>query len=158
MNNVKNILVDKIFYSAFKKHKMKSASKTDDADASDMTLFNKEDDSLYSVDSTMKPDFSTIKSKYQLSTTSGLIETIPTPTSSKSSTSKIEQFINERSPDDNNSILPWYRLLSLPQKQMIVIDRMHSGARRFVTLDFGTPILLTDVVSLICLFFFYFFL
>lgn len=147
MNNVKNILVDKIFYSAFKKHKMKSASKTDDADASDMTLFNKEDDSLYSVDPTMKPDFSTIKSKYQLSTTSGLIETIPTPTSSKSSTSKIEQFINERSPDDNNSILPWYRLLSLPQKQMIVIDRMHSGARRFVTLDFGTPILLTDVVS-----------
>lgn len=27
-----------------------------------------------------------------------------------------------------------------------MVERMHSGARRFVTLDFGQPVLLTDVM------------
>lgn len=40
---------------------------------------------------------------------------------------------------------PWQQLLSLPPQQMLVIERMHSGARRFVVLDFGAPILLTGV-------------
>lgn len=43
-------------------------------------------------------------------------------------------------------VLPWYKILSLPPKQMIIVDRMHSGARRHITLDFGTPIMLTDLV------------
>lgn len=38
---------------------------------------------------------------------------------------------------------PWQQLLSLPPQQMLVIERMHSGARRFVVLDFGAPVLLT---------------
>lgn len=38
---------------------------------------------------------------------------------------------------------PWQQLLSLPPQQMLVIERMHSGARRFVVLDFGSPVLLT---------------
>ncbi|XP_064112985.1 baculoviral IAP repeat-containing protein 6-like isoform X2 [Macrobrachium nipponense] len=45
---------------------------------------------------------------------------------------------------------PWQQLLSLPPQQMLVIERMHSGARRFVVLDFGAPVLLTDVVIPAC--------
>ncbi|GFO34551.1 baculoviral iap repeat-containing protein 6, partial [Plakobranchus ocellatus] len=37
-------------------------------------------------------------------------------------------------------------LLQSPPPQVLVIERMHSGARRFVTLDFGKRIVLTDVV------------
>lgn len=58
---------------------------------------------------------------------------------------KIQEFVTEKM--DDGSAIPWHKLLSLPPKQMIVIDRMHSGARRFITLDFGLPIMLTDVVS-----------
>lgn len=48
------------------------------------------------------------------------------------------------------NIFTWHKLLSPPPKQMVVIDRMHSGARRFVVLDFGSPILLTDLVIPAC--------
>lgn len=41
--------------------------------------------------------------------------------------------------------LPWQELLTVPPKQVIVVERMHSGARRHITLDFGKPILLTDI-------------
>ncbi|XP_054979501.1 baculoviral IAP repeat-containing protein 6 isoform X6 [Sorex araneus] len=40
--------------------------------------------------------------------------------------------------------------LQPPPHQSIIIERMHSGARRFVTLDFGKPILLTDVLIPTC--------
>ncbi|XP_068153762.1 baculoviral IAP repeat-containing protein 6 isoform X3 [Drosophila tropicalis] len=46
--------------------------------------------------------------------------------------------------------ITWHKLLTPPPKQMIVIDRMHSGARRFVVLDFGQHILLTDLVIPAC--------
>lgn len=58
---------------------------------------------------------------------------------------KIQEFVSHN--QDDGTALPWHKLLSIPAKQMIVIDRMHSGARRFVVLDFGAPIILTDVVS-----------
>lgn len=45
-----------------------------------------------------------------------------------------------------NKSLPWQQLLVAPSQQVIVVERMHSGARRFVTLDFGQPVLLTDVL------------
>lgn len=32
----------------------------------------------------------------------------------------------------------------------MVVERMQSGARRFVTLDFGAPVLLTDVIIPAC--------
>lgn len=56
---------------------------------------------------------------------------------------------------DNNSsnapnVFGWHKLLSSPPKQVVVIDRMHSGARRFVVLDFGSPILLTDLIIPAC--------
>lgn len=57
---------------------------------------------------------------------------------------------------DDSSTIPWHKLLSLPPKQMIVVDRMHSGARRYITLDFGSPIILTDVVSYISLYDFFY--
>lgn len=58
---------------------------------------------------------------------------------------KIQEFVSHN--QDDGTALPWHKLLSMPAKQMIVIDRMHSGARRYVVLDFGAPIILTDVVS-----------
>lgn len=51
---------------------------------------------------------------------------------------------------DENAALPWHKMLAPPPKQMIVIERMHPGARRYVTLDFGMPILLTDVLIPAC--------
>lgn len=48
---------------------------------------------------------------------------------------------------------PWQQLLSLPPQQMLVIERMHSGARRFVVLDFGAPVLLTGEYNEFSLFF-----
>lgn len=48
------------------------------------------------------------------------------------------------------NVFTWHKLLAPPPKQMIVIDRMHSGARRFVVLDFGYPILLTDLIIPAC--------
>ncbi|KAG5886808.1 hypothetical protein JTB14_031450 [Gonioctena quinquepunctata] len=46
---------------------------------------------------------------------------------------------------NSTSVLPWQQILTVPPKQVIVVERMQSGARRHVTLDFGKPILLTDV-------------
>lgn len=46
--------------------------------------------------------------------------------------------------------IAWHKLLTPPPKLMIVVDRMHSGARRFVVLDFGQHVLLTDVVIPAC--------
>ncbi|XP_064411867.1 baculoviral IAP repeat-containing protein 6 isoform X3 [Latimeria chalumnae] len=40
--------------------------------------------------------------------------------------------------------------LQPPPNQSIIIERMHSGARRFVTLDFGRPVLLKDVLIPTC--------
>jgi len=47
-------------------------------------------------------------------------------------------------------LLPWQRLLVMPSQHMLVIERMHSGARRFIVLDFGNPILLTDLMIPAC--------
>ncbi|XP_015597939.1 baculoviral IAP repeat-containing protein 6 isoform X3 [Cephus cinctus] len=57
---------------------------------------------------------------------------------------------------DNNAkkredvAFPWGRLLCWPPQQALVVERMHSGARRFVILDFGSPILLTDLMIPMC--------
>lgn len=45
---------------------------------------------------------------------------------------------------------PWQQMMYVPPQQAIVIDRMHSGARRFVVLDFGNPVLLTDMIIPSC--------
>lgn len=66
---------------------------------------------------------------------------------SESMSKRVSEFVNENLTDDGAKVLPWHRLLTMPPRQMIVVERMHSGARRSVTLDFGQPIILTDVVS-----------
>lgn len=63
---------------------------------------------------------------------------------------KIQEFMTNNCFDETNTNIPWHKLLSLPPKQMISVERMHSGARRFVTLDFGSPIMLTDLVIPAC--------
>ncbi|XP_011349517.2 baculoviral IAP repeat-containing protein 6 isoform X2 [Ooceraea biroi] len=45
---------------------------------------------------------------------------------------------------------PWGRLLCWPPQQALVVERMHAGARRFVILDFGAPVLLTDLMIPSC--------
>ncbi|XP_036324883.1 baculoviral IAP repeat-containing protein 6 isoform X2 [Rhagoletis pomonella] len=57
---------------------------------------------------------------------------------------------NDNSNAVATNIFAWHKLLAPPPKQMVVIDRMHSGARRFVVLDFGSPILLSDLVIPAC--------
>lgn len=69
---------------------------------------------------------------------------------SASMTKRISDFVAENMCDDGAAVLPWYKLLSWPARQQIVFDRMHSGARRYVTLDFGQPVQLTDVVIPAC--------
>lgn len=76
----------------------------------------------------------------------------PMPTAEKlksTLSNKLQEFASDNA--DDGSSIPWHKLLSLPPKQMIVVDRMHSGARRYITLDFGSPIILTDVVCLMFL-------
>ncbi|GAB6020665.1 hypothetical protein CHUAL_003335 [Chamberlinius hualienensis] len=47
-------------------------------------------------------------------------------------------------------ISPWQHFLQPPSQQILVIERMHSGARRFVVIDFGKPIVLTDFMIPAC--------
>uniref|UniRef100_W8AIN7 Dual E2 ubiquitin-conjugating enzyme/E3 ubiquitin-protein ligase BIRC6 n=1 Tax=Ceratitis capitata TaxID=7213 RepID=W8AIN7_CERCA len=68
----------------------------------------------------------------------------------KSQTSNATAPASDNSNANATNIFAWHKLLAPPPKQMVVIDRMHSGARRFVVLDFGSPILLTDLVIPAC--------
>lgn len=44
----------------------------------------------------------------------------------------------------------WQHLLAINPPLVIVMERLHSGGRKFVVLDFGAPILLTDVYIPAC--------
>lgn len=66
-----------------------------------------------------------------------------------SSTKSIWQLESLLAPS-NSSALPWQHLLLTPPHQVVVVERMHSGARRYVVLDFGHPVLLTDVLIPAC--------
>ncbi|CAH0383910.1 unnamed protein product [Bemisia tabaci] len=54
------------------------------------------------------------------------------------------------SSDEKNGEFPWQQILTAPLQCMIVIERMHSGARRFVVLDLGATVLLTDILIPAC--------
>lgn len=69
---------------------------------------------------------------------------IPVETISTNSTSQIPPETIIPTNSGCNS-LPWQQLLVIPPKQVIVVERMHSGARRHITIDFGKPVLLTDI-------------
>ncbi|EFN66625.1 Baculoviral IAP repeat-containing protein 6 [Camponotus floridanus] len=75
-------------------------------------------------------------------------------TKEKSCVQNINTAVNKIE-DDNpkkreDVTFPWGRLLCWPPQQALVVERMHSGARRFVILDFGSPILLTDLMIPSC--------
>lgn len=44
--------------------------------------------------------------------------------------------------------IPWATLVTRPPQHTLVVERMHSGARRYIVLDFGHLVRLTDLVSL----------
>lgn len=42
--------------------------------------------------------------------------------------------------------IPWATLVTRPPQHTLVVERMHSGARRYIVLDFGHLVRLTDLV------------
>jgi baculoviral IAP repeat-containing protein 6 len=131
----KNV-VDKIFYSQIKKNKFKESYVK--AAAANMPIFTGDEEFMI----------------LQQGEKDAPNEVENARSSSGSTTvynNKVRDFIEETNRDDGmTNILPWHKLLGSPSKQMIVVDRMHSGARRQVTLDFGYPILLTDLIIPAC--------
>jgi len=74
-------------------------------------------------------------------------------TKSQSSSSDVSSTTSHSKADNDGLRLllsPWQQMMYAPPQQAIVIDRMHSGARRFVVLDFGAPVLLTDMIIPSC--------
>lgn len=132
-------LVDKIFYSQIKKHKFKDIKSAQISDpSSDMPLFTGDEELMIMQQNEAKNAAMDVEMGRNLA-------------GSAMYNNKVKEFIEEKNKEDSvNPILPWHRLLGTPAKQMVVVDRMHSGARRQVTLDFGYPILLTDVVVPAC--------
>ncbi|XP_028176769.1 baculoviral IAP repeat-containing protein 6-like [Ostrinia furnacalis] len=46
--------------------------------------------------------------------------------------------------------IPWAGLVTRPPQHTLVVERMHSGARRYIVLDFGHTVRLTDVIIPSC--------
>ncbi|XP_026725777.1 LOW QUALITY PROTEIN: baculoviral IAP repeat-containing protein 6-like [Trichoplusia ni] len=46
--------------------------------------------------------------------------------------------------------IPWASLVTRPPQHTLVVERMHSGARRYIVLDFGHAVRLTDVIIPSC--------
>ncbi|XP_075983137.1 BIR repeat containing ubiquitin-conjugating enzyme isoform X3 [Anticarsia gemmatalis] len=46
--------------------------------------------------------------------------------------------------------IPWAHLVTRPPQHTLVVERMHSGARRYIVLDFGHTVRLTDVIIPSC--------
>ncbi|XP_059612083.1 baculoviral IAP repeat-containing protein 6 [Phlebotomus argentipes] len=150
---VKNNFVDKIFYSALKKHKIKESTQKMYADV--MASVSQAKDQIMDPLKSMKDMKKLVKIlKIDMGNDFGGVDVemdsqyVDGRTKMKVLAEKMQQYMDET--EESNSMLPWHKLLSLPPKQMIVIDRMHSGARRYVVLDFGMPIMLTDLVIPAC--------
>lgn len=133
---------DKIFYSQMKKHKFKDTV----AEAADLKSSDFNFKSIFIGDEELMMMHQSEEKDPLMD-----VEVARNQAGSALYNNKVKEFIEEANKDDSpGPILPWHKLLSTPAKQMIVVDRMHSGARRQVTLDFGYPILLTDVVIPAC--------
>lgn len=147
MNNVKNILVDKIFYSAIKKNKLKEdikeAAKSFDLEVSVLSGYNEPETNDEWGPPEPRVVFLTNNSANNENSDAILEDTTAT---SASLTNKIQEFFEESNANEDTAF-QWHKILSTPPKQTIVVDRMHSGARRYVILDFGQPTMLTDLVS-----------
>ncbi|XP_053681780.1 baculoviral IAP repeat-containing protein 6 isoform X2 [Sabethes cyaneus] len=145
MNNVKNILVDKIFYSALKKHKMK-----DDFNEAKKTAeeIDSQNESFNEIESWGPSNEPRIVFVAENGNESSII--YDKSQASIALNNKIQEFFEDSNTDESANGLPWHKLLSTPPKQMIVVERMHSGAMRYITLDFGSPIMLTDLIIPAC--------
>lgn len=137
----KNV-VDKIFYSHMKKHKFKDSSSGNLSESmlNNIPLFIN-DEELVILQSNDADKNSNGENKNDCNDGTSVYS------------NRVREFIEETNREDQNlscPILPWHKLLSLPSKQIIVVDRMHSGARRQVTLDFGHPVLITDIIIPSC--------
>ncbi|XP_062534016.1 baculoviral IAP repeat-containing protein 6 isoform X2 [Armigeres subalbatus] len=145
MNNVKNILVDKIFYSALKKHKMKDDFNEAKKSAEEIDAQNENFTEIESWGPSNEPRMVFVGGN---GNDPSIIE--EKPQASIALNNKIQEFFEDNNADENANGLPWHKLLSTPPKQMIVVERMHSGAMRYITLDFGAPIMLTDFIIPAC--------
>uniref|UniRef100_A0A1Q3FEM5 Dual E2 ubiquitin-conjugating enzyme/E3 ubiquitin-protein ligase BIRC6 n=1 Tax=Culex tarsalis TaxID=7177 RepID=A0A1Q3FEM5_CULTA len=149
MNNVKNILVDKIFYSALKKHKMKDDF--NEAKKSSAEEIDAQNDNFNEIESwgpsSNEPRIVFVGGSANESGGSIIDDKSQ---ASIALNNKIQEFFEDSNADENANGLPWHKLLSTPPKQMIVVERMHSGAMRYITLDFGAPIMLTDLIVPAC--------
>lgn len=147
MNNI--ILLDKIFSSSLIKHKAKIMASNDKNKENNYNYFDHFPVIIKPIDTKFNP--------FSMESTEKVVANKPTVRAAKVESQKIQssksivtsklQEIMTESMDETNAAYPWHKLLSLPTKQMVVIDRMHSGARRFITLNFGYLVKLTDVVS-----------
>lgn len=151
MNNVKNILVDKIFSSTIKKNKLKEdikeAAKSFDLEVSVLSGFNENESA---TDDWGAPETRVVflTNNSASDSNEGILGNGDrTTTTSASLNNKIQEFFEENNAYEETAF-QWHKILSTPPKQTIVVDRMHSGARRFVTLDFGQPTMLTDLVRI----------
>lgn len=146
MNNVKNILVDKIFYSAIKKNKLKEdikeAAKSFDLEVSVLSGYNENENS--NDDWGPEPRVVYLTNNQQSNDSQESIMEDASATSA-SLNNKIQEFFEESNANEDQAF-QWHKILSTPPRQTIVVDRMHSGARRFVILDFGQPTMLTDLI------------
>lgn len=142
----KNV-VDKIFYSHMKKHKFKDTPNgVSESMLNNLPIFTG-DEELMIMQQNNSFGYSEKKSSAEKETDEDGNNKIGSSVYSN----KVREFIEETNRDDSaSSVLPWHKLLSVPSKQMIVVDRMHSGARRQVTLDFGYHVLLTDIIIPAC--------
>ncbi|CAG9813688.1 unnamed protein product [Phaedon cochleariae] len=102
-----------------------------------MAMFGEADQVAVDVDSKLDAIFVNISKQLEN----------PAPAAHKPPAAQPEEVFSASS---HASMLPWQQLLAVPPKQVIVVERMHSGARRHVTLDFGKPVLLTDVFIPAC--------
>lgn len=147
MNNI--ILLDKIFSSSLIKHKAKIMASNDKNKENDYNYFNNFPVIIKPIDSKFNPfsmESTDKANNIKANTRSAKVDAQKTNSSKSLVTTKLQEIMSE-SMDESNAAYPWHKLLSLPTKQMVVIDRMHSGARRFITLNFGYLVKLTDVVS-----------
>ncbi|CAB3246353.1 unnamed protein product [Arctia plantaginis] len=52
--------------------------------------------------------------------------------------------------DQEQCGIPWASLVTRPPQHTLLVERMHSGARRYIVLDFGHTVRLTDVIIPSC--------
>lgn len=147
-HSMKYSALNKFFSPHIKKHKIKEPT----ADGKTTVTGKSDDATAIGNIFTGDEEFMMMQQNNEKDSTMEVLEAAArTPSGSAIYGNKVKEFIEETNKEDaHGPVHPWHKLLGTPSKQMIVVDRMHSGARRQVTLDFGYPILLTDLIIPAC--------